>query len=72
MNIYNNKFFNRLYSKQEISNKRLLEKMGASITEQEKFNQITLNDTKFNFWAITALIILFGYQSIVFIFNFLR
>ena len=58
MNLYNNKYYHWLFKKNQEDAKFNIDKYGASITENEKFEVSVHRDTRLSFWTNIGILTL--------------
>lgn len=66
MNIYNNRLFKYLYSKEEEGYNRLLAKLGVLISDEEQSKKYIMSSTQFNFWIVLTIVIFIGVNLLLY------
>lgn len=67
MNIYNNRFFNYLYSRETEVSRADFERKGAGISDEGKFSKYCTSNAKATLWTIVivAVVLLYTFAKFV-------
>lgn len=72
MKIYFQRYLDFLTNRERIMAHKSLERQGASVVDDTKFESYIISNAKTSYWVVTALALLIGYHIIKLIYNILR